>query len=216
MTYQAILFDLDGTLLDTVDDLGDSMNILLERAGWPQHDMETYKFFIGDGVENLVRRALPEAQRDGATVASYVEAFRAEYDQRWANKTELYPGVPELLDALTGRKIKMAILSNKMDDFTQRVVAKLLSQWRFEVILGAQPDAPKKPDPTTALQVAKRLGLSPGDFLYLGDTKVDMMTATAAGMYAVGALWGFRPAEELTSSGAKTLIEKPPDLLGLL
>lgn len=215
-TYKAVLFDLDGTLLDTLADVSNSMNAVLARAGCPIHDQERYKYLIGDGVENLVYQALPESRRDEATVAASVNAMREEYGRRWAEKTQPYPGVPEMLDALVARNMSMAILSNKMDDFTQLTVARLLPGWPFRRVQGALPGVPKKPDPTAALNIAASLGLAPAEFLYVGDTGTDMATAVAAGMVPVGALWGFRPAEELTAHGARFLLQQPGDLLKLL
>jgi phosphoglycolate phosphatase len=216
MKFNAVLFDLDGTLLDTLEDLADSMNNVLNRFGFPGHAVEAYKYFVGDGMENLARRALPENHRDEATVARCVAAMREEYGTRWAEKTHPYQGIPELLDALTARGIKMAVLSNKPDDFTKVIVTRLLPHWRFELVVGARPSMPKKPDPAAAVELAERLGIPPRGFLYLGDTNTDMQTAGAAGMYPVGVLWGFRTADELTASGAKVLIEHPTDLLELL
>ena len=214
--YKAILFDLDGTLLDTLADLSNSMNSVLERSGWPTHGQERYKYLIGDGVENLVRQALPESRRDETTVAACIHAMREEYGRRWAETTRPYPGVPEMLAALAARNISMAILSNKMDDFAQLTVARLLPGWPFQRVQGALPGVPKKPDPTAALSIAAALDLSPAEVLYLGDTGTDMATAVAAGMVPVGVLWGFRPAEELTAHGAQFLLKEPGDLLKLL
>ncbi len=216
MKYVAVVFDLDGTLLDTIEDLANSMNSVLSRFGFPGHDAEVYKYFVGDGVEKLVIRALPEDSRDETTVARCVSAMREEYGKRWAEKTRPYEGVPELLDSLTDRGIKMIVLSNKPDDFTKLVVANLLPSWRFELVVGARPSVPKKPDPAAALEIAERLEIPPQEFLYLGDTNTDMKTASAAGMYPVGALWGFRTADELIANGAEVVIEKPIDLLELL
>jgi phosphoglycolate phosphatase len=214
--YLAVVFDLDGTLLDTVQDLADSVNIVLSSFGFPQHDTEAYKYFVGDGVEELARRALPEGHRDQATLAQSVAAIREEYSRRWANKTRPYEGVPELLDALSASDIRMAILSNKPDDSTRATVSRLLPKWHFEPVVGASPSVPMKPDPGGALAIARSLNLPPDEFLYLGDTATDMKTARAAGMYPVGALWGFRTAEELIENGARTTIGKPSQLLELL
>ena len=134
----------------------------------------------------------------------------------WAARTRPYPGVAELLDGLTARGITMAVLSNKPHEFTQLCVAQLLSSWRFAAVLGDEPARAKKPDPAGAHQIAAQLGLSPQQFLYLGDTATDMQTARAAGMFAAGALWGFRTADELRASGAQALLTKPEELLGIL
>jgi len=214
--FQAVLFDLDGTLLDTLDDLANSMNSVLRGWGFPEHGREQYKVFVGDGVENLVRRSLPEDRREEARVAEGVAAMREEYTKRWAELTQPYPGIPDLLDGLSQRGVRMAVLSNKPDDFAKLMVAALLPQWRFEAVLGVRPGVPRKPDPGAALEIAKGLGVEPAAFLYLGDTNTDMKTAVSAGMFPVGALWGFRPGHELTANGAKRLIQNPPDLLGLL
>lgn len=216
MVYQAVLFDLDGTLLDTLLDLGLAMNAVLRRYGFPEHELEEYRYFVGEGMENLVRRALPEPQRDETTVAQGLAAMRAEYDQRWQEHTRPYPGIPEMLDELSARGLKMAILSNKPDDFVKMCVARLLPHWRFESVLGMRPGRPRKPDPGGALEIAASLAMSPATFLYLGDTRIDMQTANAAGMFSVGALWGFRPAAELSAAGAKMLISQPGELLKLV
>ena len=211
-----MLFDLDGTLLDTLEDLADSMNAALRQLGFPPHPLEPYKYFVGDGVVNLVARALPEGHRDETTVARAVEMMRSIYGEHWADKTRPYPGVPELLDALVERGVKMAVLSNKPNDSTQLCVAKLLPNWRFDAVIGQSKTIPPKPDPSGVREIVARLGVPVEQFLYLGDTNTDMQTANAAGMFPVGALWGFRPAEELREAGARVLIERPGDLLGLL
>ncbi|NOZ21483.1 MAG: HAD family hydrolase [Planctomycetes bacterium] len=216
MKYEAVLFDLDGTLLDTLDDLADSMNAVLEKNGFPPHPVAAYKHFVGDGVAKLVERTLPKDRCDEETVRRCIGEMREEYTKRWADKTQPYDGVPELLDALTERGVKMAILSNKPDDFTKLCVDKLLPKWSFEVARGIREDGKKKPDPAGAIDIAEQLNVSPAEFLYLGDTNTDMKTAVAAGMFPVGALWGFRDADELTANGAKVLIERPVQLLDLL
>ncbi|HAU36546.1 MAG TPA: HAD family hydrolase [Phycisphaerales bacterium] len=214
--FKAVLFDLDGTLLDTIDDLADSMNDVLARNGFPAHGVAEYKYFVGDGIVNLVRRALPADRRDEQTLARLVAEQRREYGRRWADKTRPYDGIPQLLDALSERGLALAVLSNKPHETTQAVVAKFLSRWTFAVVRGEGPHTPAKPDPTGATQVAAQLGLPPAQCLYVGDTDTDMKTATAAGMYAAGALWGFRTADELRRHGAKTLLAHPRELLKLL
>jgi len=216
LRYLAVLFDLDGTLLDTLEDLADSMNAVLRQLGFPPHPLAPYKYFVGDGVVNLVRRALPEGHRDAATVAKAVELMRHTYAEHWADRTRPYPGIPELLDALAARGVKMAVLSNKPDDTTRLCVARLLPLWRFDAVVGAGPDIPPKPDLAGVRTIIAQLGVPAGQFIYLGDTNTDMATANAAAMFAVGALWGFRSAEELREAGARVLIERPGDLLGLL
>ena len=179
--------------------------------------MPAYKYFVGNGLSNLVRRALPEGSReDEALVAACLDSMNREYGERWKDKTRPYPGVPEMLDALSRRGVKMVVLSNKPDAFTKLTVGELLADWKFDVVFGERPSVPRKPDPAGAFEISDLIGVPPGSFLYLGDTATDMITAVAAGMYPVGALWGFRTAEELIANGAKTLIQEPPDLLQLL
>lgn len=216
MRFRAILFDLDGTLLDTIEDLANSMNAVLRRCGFPGHVRETYKQFVGDGMDMLARRALPENRRDRELVEGCLVAMRTEYSSRWRENTRPYEGIPALLDALRDLQIRMAILSNKADDFTREMVSILLPRWTFDAVVGARPDVPKKPDPTAALGIARGLGIPPGEILHLGDSGTDMQTARAAGMFPAGALWGFRTVAELRANGAQVLIERPMDLLGLL
>ncbi len=216
MPFKAIVFDLDGTLLDTLEDLADSTNAALAAMGLPEHPVDAYRYFVGDGLENLVRRTMGSRAGDPAEVARGVELARREYARRWADKSKPYAGVPELLDELTARGIPMAIFSNKPDEFTQLCVTRLLPSWRFAAVRGATAEFPKKPDPAGALAVATKLGVAPADVLYLGDTNTDMRTAIAAGMYPVGALWGFRTADELRDAGAAVLVKSPMDLLAVL
>jgi len=216
MPYRAVVFDLDGTLLDTLEDLADSMNAVLEQQGYPIHPSSAYRYFVGDGVEMLIRRCLPEGEWSDAQISHYVDAMEEEYDRRWDAKTRPYPGIPELLDRLQERNFPKAIFSNKPDGFTQLTVKKLLAAWDFHPVRGALPNVPRKPDPAGALAVAAQLDIPPAECLYLGDTNTDMKTALAAGMHPVGATWGFRPADELQASGARHLLNYPTELLDLL
>jgi phosphoglycolate phosphatase len=216
MRAKAVLFDLDGTLLDTLEDIANSANSALVRYGLPTHSVDAYRYFIGDGVTMLISRALPDENRDSDIIAKCVKGFRQDYSRNWNVNTRPYEGVPELLDALAAKHIKMAVLSNKPDDFTKQCVSELLPNHDFEMILGQRDAIPIKPDPVGALQIADRLGITPSRFLYLGDSAIDMKTAVRAGMFPVGALWGFRPLEELREHGAQAVIEHPMDLLGLL
>ena len=216
MPYQTVIFDLDGTLLDTLEDIGDAVNRVLAARRLPVHPIDAYRFFLGDGMAMLITRALPEEKRDAQTVRSCLEAYRADYDRHWNVKTRPYDGVGALLDALTARGLKLAILSNKPHEFTERCVREFLSNWSFDVVIGGKDGVPLKPDPAGALATAHSLGIPPAACLYLGDTPVDIKTAIAAGMTPVGVLWGFRPAQELRESGAQILIEQPIEILGLL
>lgn len=214
--FQAVLFDLDGTLLDTLADLANSMNAVLERSGYPTHPVDAYRHFVGDGMEVLVRRVLPEGARTEEIVATCLADMRAEYGRRWAETTRLYPGVAELLDGVAARGVPMVVLSNKPDEFTRLTVAQLLAPWHFAVVRGMGPDTPAKPDPTGALAVAASVGVAPEAVLYLGDTATDMQTAVAAGMFALGVSWGFRDRAELEANGARQVIDAPTAALELL
>lgn len=214
MPCRAVIFDLDGTLLDTIEDLTDSMNAALAGLGYPPLTIEKSKVLVGDGIDTFVTRALPIKDRENAeTVRRLREAMRAEYRVRNAVKTRPYPGVPEMLDALAARKIPLAVLSNKPHPSTLDVIARFFPDRPFRAVLGAREDVPIKPDPTSALEIARMLDVSPAEILYLGDTNPDMQTAGAAGMFAVGALWGFRTREELLANGARALAASPLEVV---
>jgi phosphoglycolate phosphatase len=211
-----VLFDLDGTLVDSLTDLADSMNRVLTRQGLPAHPVQAYRYFVGDGIIKLVQRALPAGAQHQDLVQDCAQKMREEYAAHWADTTRPYPGIAELLDALTSRRIPMTILSNKPDELTQKVVRTLLPNWHFAAVAGARETIARKPDPAGALRIAKLLGREPADFLYLGDTNTDMQTARAARMFAIGALWGFRTADELKENGAQALLSVPIELCPLL
>ena len=216
MAFKAVIFDLDGTLLDTLEDIAGAMNRVLEKRGFPRHEIDAYRHFVGDGVYMLASRVLPEEKRDRETVTDVVKAYREAYGTNWKQKTVPYEGVPQMLDGLTERQLHLAVLSNKPDDVTKKCVTELLSKWEFLVVLGYREGAAPKPDPAGALQIAARFDLKPENILFLGDTSVDMKTAVGAGMYPVGALWGFRSLEELMESGAQKVIEQPQEILTIL
>lgn len=216
MRFKAALFDMDGTLLDTIEDLADSMNAVLDQMGFPSHDVESYKYFVGDGMDQLVRRAFPEQHRDPRMLRLGLEKMRRDYSVRWRNKTRVYDGITDLLEGIRNAGMKAVILTNKPEDFAKEMARELLSDCDFDITRGARPDVPKKPDPTAALEIAENLGIAPDEFIYFGDTAVDMTTARSAGMYAVGVLWGFRGAAELIESGARILTQHPGDLLAWL
>jgi phosphoglycolate phosphatase len=216
MKYGAVIFDLDGTLLDTLDDLADSMNAVLVRERFPAHSTAAYRYFVGDGMEMLARRALQRPTGEDDLVRRCMEGMEQEYSRRWNNNTRPYPGVPEMLDALVQRGAPMAVFSNKPDQLTQLTVRELLPHWRFHPVRGARAGFPRKPSPLGALEIAAALQVAPENVAYVGDTNTDMRTATAAGMFAVGAAWGFRPAGELQDHGAARVIAHPTELLAQL
>lgn len=213
--FKAVIFDLDGTLLYTLEDLADSLNQVLSEEGLPGHSYEAYRFMVGNGLERLVVRALPAGLRIPAHVRPVLQKFSEIYRSRQVAKSRPYPDIPELLSTLADRGLRLAVLSNKAQPNTLAVVERFFPA-TFEMVLGMRPDVPAKPDPSGALEIALSFGLEPGDFLYLGDSDVDMKTARAAGMFPLGASWGYRPVSELKEAGARAVIEAPLDMLGFI
>ena len=211
--YRAVIFDLDGTLLDTLEDLADSMNRVLQDEGFPTHPTEAFRYFVGDGAAALVSRALPPKRRNDQLIAECLEAFRREYNRNWKTKTRPYNGVSELLDALTAKRIEMAVLTNKAQPVAERCIREYFFGWEFAAILGQRDGMPLKPDPAGPREIVRYVGIPAREFLYLGDSDVDMKTAINAGMLPVGALWGFRSEKELRDSGAAEVIDRPMELL---
>jgi phosphoglycolate phosphatase len=216
MKFKGVIFDLDGTLVNSLEDIADSMNTILQNHNFPIHSLQSYKHFIGNGIRNLVYKTVPDENRNETTINECYDLMIEEYRTNAINKTKPYDGITGLLDELVSRNIKLAVFSNKADEFTKNIVHTLLPEWKFEAIVGFSVDAHKKPNPFVALQISQKFGVSPEEIIYVGDSGVDMQTANNAGMYAVGALWGFRTKEELTSNGAMYLINKPWDLLKIL
>ena len=214
MRFDAVLFDLDGTLADTLDDIAASVNWALERNALDPHPPDAYRELVGEGVGRLVERALPAGRQDlhGAVLAD----LRAHYTDHMLDKSAPYPGIPELLDELRRRDLPMAVLSNKPEPATRWMVERLFSAWPFAAVQGERPGVPHKPDPGAALAIAAALAVEPARVLYLGDTRTDMETAVAAGMFAVGALWGFRDRAELLAHGAQAVVEHPREVPALL
>ncbi|OPX36545.1 MAG: HAD family hydrolase [Desulfobacteraceae bacterium 4484_190.2] len=216
MQFRAVLFDLDGTLLNTLKDIGNAVNRVLAGKGFPVHELDAYRYFVGDGTAMLINRALPEEKRNDDVIRACITDFLEDYGKNWNVRTKPYEGIPEMLDALNDRGLKMAILSNKPHEFTKQCATELLSNWNFDVVIGQRNGVPPKPDPAGALEVAKLLNLPPADFLYIGDSGVDMKTAVASGMFPVGVLWGFRSMGELKDNGSLALVDRPSEILSLL
>ena len=213
MNHHAVIFDLDGTLADTLEDIADNMNRVLAGMGFPVHEYDAYRFYVGGGLKNLAVQCLPENARTDDVIAACHDRMVAEYHNNYINKTQLYDGIHELLDALSLQGVKMAVLSNKADPLTQKICSILLKNWKFEVILGATERFPRKPDPAAALFISRQMDVNPANIYYLGDSDADMKTAVAAGFYPVGAGWGFRTKEELLENGARQVIDEPAQLL---
>lgn len=212
----AIIFDLDGTLLDTLVDIADSANAVLRQLGHPEHDYDRYRIFIGDGVSVLFQRALPSESVTSQEVERCMAGFQREYGARWHVASHPYRGIQELLDVLVAAKLPLAVLSNKPDEFTKKCVQQYFPGVPFVAVLGQRSGVPRKPDPAAAHEIAEIVAVPEKAFLYLGDTATDMQTAQAAGMTAIGAAWGFRTADELRSAGAAAIISEPLELLKLV
>ncbi len=222
----ALIFDLDGTLADSLGDLSAAMNAVLRARGLPPHPVEAYKAFVGEGAEVLVRRAFLGALgldwqvefEDGlpASLAVLADDYRREYQALEHASSAAYPGVAQMLDGVVARRRPMAVLSNKRDDFTRHLVAHAFARWPFVDVRGEREGVPRKPDPTAAFELALALNVLPARIGFVGDTPIDVATAKNAGMVPIGVLWGFRTREELTAAGARHLLEKPVELLALL
>ncbi len=215
LSFAGVIFDLDGTLVDTLEDIADAMDRVLALEGAPGHSYDAYRYLIGHGIRNLVAESLPPELRDERTMARCYERMIADYGEHSLVKTRVYDGVPELVRALRADGVLLAVHSNKADALTRDIVAALLDASDFVAVAGARPDAPLKPDPAVALAMSARFGLPPARVVYLGDSLVDMRTGTAAGMLPIGASWGFRTRGELLESGARVVIDHPLELLGL-
>lgn len=216
MHFNAVIFDLDGTLLDTLQDLVNTLNSVLNFHNYPTHTLDECRFLVGHGMRELVRKGLPENARKDEHIDLLLKEFMACYADNWNVHSKPYPGIAALLDTITERNIKMAILSNKADHFTSLCAKSLLKTWNFDVVMGHKEGIARKPDPEGALLVARMLGEDPAAILYVGDSGIDMLTASRAGMYPLGVLWGFRPKSELLEFGAKTVVQHPEEIMGML
>jgi len=214
MPFRAVIFDLDGTLLNTLGDIADAGNATLAHFGLPVHPVESYKNFIGDGVAMLVKRAMPTEALD--MYDEVLARMRMEYATHLDRKTAPYPGIPELLDELQARKVALCVFSNKPDAFCQANMEQFFGKWKWDAIVGESEAVPRKPDPTGAEAIANTLGIATDDFVFVGDSPMDMKCGLGAGMTPVGVTWGFRERATLEEAGAKVLIDTPGELLTLV
>lgn len=211
---QAIIFDLDGTLLNTLGDLRQAANAALRLRGLPPRSLEEIQRFIGNGVRNLMRRCLPEGASDAEIDAALAD-FKQYYGAHLYDSTVPYDGVPELLCALRKRGVKVGVLSNKLDAATQELIRHYFPG-QADVVFGEHSGVPRKPDPTSCHMVMEQLGVQPEHVLYVGDSGVDMQTARNAGLTAIGVTWGFRSRDVLLENGAHALVDRPAQILQLL
>ena len=212
MPYKAVIFDLDGTLINSLNDLADSGNELLRTYGYEPYPVERYRYFVGNGSRKLMERILP-AGTASEEIDKALVVYKGIYAQRYLNKTRPYAGMPEVLAALRARGIKLGVCTNKHMEAAATIVDTLFKEGTFDELLGDKPGMKRKPDPSGVLAIAASLGVKPEEVAYLGDTQVDMLTAKNAGFYPVGVLWGFRDKQELLDNGARVLLSRPEELL---
>jgi phosphoglycolate phosphatase len=215
MKFSGVLFDLDGTLLDTIDDLAESMNSVLEKHGLPQHSVDAYKYFVGEGMEILVRKSIPQNACTDDFVGVLFNEMKETYRKRWNLKTKPYDGIEDVLLSIKHAGLRIGVLSNKIHDVTCETVHYFFKQVEFDTVIGHR-DFKRKPSPDAALFVARQWGVIPERILYVGDSMVDMQTATNASMVPAGVLWGFRDKKELLENGARYILDKPLDILTIL
>ena len=211
-----VIFDLDGTLLDTIADLAESANYALKQLGYPTHDVETIRTFVGNGINKLLERALPPHEQTEENVMRMRSHFVPYYDVHNVDLSSPYPGIVNLLEDLQAKGIQIAVASNKYQAATVKLVKQYFPNIDFVEILGQREGINVKPDPTIVFDILKKAKVSCEETLYVGDSGVDMQTAINAGIDAVGVTWGFRPRAELESFQPMGLIDKAEELLGFI
>lgn len=216
---KGLIFDLDGTLLDTIEDIAVSLNKALLELGLTSHGIEECKVLIGSGIHDLAREVLPPQMHDPEAIENFITRFREHYSSAWHVNTRVFDGISELLSELRARGLHLAILSNK----SQRFTGIMAEHWFnaggtqiFDPVWGERSGIPVKPDPNSALDIAAAWGLQPDEIAFVGDSDIDMQTAVNAGMMAVGVAWGFREVEELLATGADAILNVPADMLQYL
>ena len=215
MKYKGIIFDLDGTLVNSLEDISDAMNNVLTTLNYPTHTYEAYQYFIGSGLRNLVSKALPASNNTEIDIENCFNCMITEYREICTLKTKPYEGIVELLDDLISRDIKLAVFSNKADELTKKIASEVFPNY-FNTAVGLSTEALKKPNPFEAVEISKNWNLKTEEIIFIGDSDIDMLTAKNANMFPLGVSWGYRTEEELIASGAKMVINTPSDLIELL
>lgn len=214
--YKYVIFDLDGTLLNTLEDLADATNWVCEQHGWPVHPLEAYKRFVGNGASKLLERVTPsEVELTLELGKQLMEEFTQRYTAHKADKTTAYPGMPQLLERLKEAGVAAAVLTNKPDGAAGPIVERYYPGL-CSIVQGALPGVPTKPDPTLLRKLMTRMGAAAEDTLFVGDSNVDIRTAKNGGLTSCGVLWGFRTREELEAEGADFLVETAEQLAALI
>lgn len=207
------IFDLDGTLINSIGDITDSANAVLTKNGFPILSEQRYREVVGWGLENMIRAIVPPDKHSTENINRYCLEYREYYRNKWHNRTAPYEGIPELLLQLSKKGVKLAVLSNKRDDFTNICVNHFFPDTDFVDIRGERPGTPAKPHPQAAIEIAQRAGIDPLRCVFIGDSEIDIETALRSSMLGVGVLWGFRDRVCLESAGARVIITKPSELL---
>ena len=215
MKYKGIIFDLDGTLVNSLEDISDAMNIVLKDLNYPTHTYDTYQYFIGSGLRNLVSKALPVSNNSDEQIQICFESMINEYRKICTLKTKPYEGIVELLHNLTSQNIKLAVFSNTADELTKKIASEIFPDY-FDTAVGLSTEALKKPNPFEAIEIGKIWNLKPEEILFVGDSDIDMQTAINANMLPVGVSWGYRTKDELLASGAKLVINNASELIEIL
>lgn len=207
------IFDLDGTLLNTLEDLADSANHVLSAHHFPTHPVDAYRYFVGNGMPTLIRRILPAEYRDTEVYQICFNEFLEYYTLHMHDKTTVYEGLSEVLETLQQQHVKLAVATNKVHSALAPLMANFFPTIKWDALFGQREGIPVKPDPQIVYDILAATGCTKEETLYFGDTAVDMDTAHAAGLKAVGVLWGYRPRTELEEAKAEIIIEKPEEIL---
>jgi len=213
--YSGVIFDLDGTLVYTIEDIGDSMNEVLKIYNLDTFSYEEYKQKIGRGLRRLVINSFPEDTIE-STIDEALETLYKVYAKKYLNKSKPYDGIRDLLCILNKKGLKLAVNSNKKDEYTKNIINKFFDNIPFTNIYGEREGIPNKPNPTSTLEIAKNMNLEPSEILFIGDSEVDILTATNANMDSVGVLWGFRDYDVLKKSGAKYMVSDWKEILDII
>ena len=211
-----IVFDLDGTLINSLEDLADSANYILTQHGFPTHPVDAYRYFVGDGVRKLIERILPPEERNDIQIEQCRQEFVEYYKIHMEDKTAVYDGITDLLKALKERGLKIAVATNKVHIAVKPLMEKYFPEVQFDSMIGQREGVPVKPNPQIMFDILKETGCEPSETLHIGDTATDMQLAHNAGVTPVGVLWGYRPIEELQKAGARYIIEHPLELLEIV
>ena len=218
MIFRAAIFDMDGTLVNTLEDLADSVNEMLEHFNLPTKTIDEIRLAVGNGALKLMERTilLGDKADDKNFLIDALNYYDGCYKRRLLNKTKPYDGIIDFLAELNAKKIPLGICTNKQHFAAVEIAEKILAPIKFDAVIGDKRDTPKKPDPTNALLIAKSFNVKPKDIAYFGDTAVDVQTAINAGFFPIGVTWGFRPESELVETGAKIIVHHPSEILNLI